>query len=212
MAEQTTLEATVRTQFGKGFARRLRAAHQIPAVLYGHGTEPVHLALPGHETLLLVRHANPIVELSFDGTTQLALVKDVQRDPVRQVIEHVDLVVLRKGEKVTVDVPVVVEGEPFAGTIANLDAMTLSIEVAATDIPEHLVVDVEGLEDGTHVTAGEVKLPEGATLVADPETLVVAVSTPQLDTTSDAEGEAEGETAAAEGETAEESGEDKAAE
>jgi large subunit ribosomal protein L25 len=197
MSEQNTLAAEVRTQFGKGFARRLRAAHQIPAVLYGHGSEPVHLALPGHETLLLVRHANPIVELAFDGKTQLALVKDVQRDPVRQVIEHVDLVVLNKGEKVTVDVPVVVEGETFAGTIANLDAMTLTVEVDATQIPEHLVVNVEGLEDGVHVTAGEVALPSGATLVSDAETLVVAVTTPQLDTTSDAEGE--GETAPAEG-------------
>lgn len=190
MSEQTTLNAEVRTQFGKGFARRLRAAHQIPAVLYGHGSEPVHLALPGHETLLLVRHANPIVELAFDGKTQLALVKDVQRDPVRQIIEHVDLVVLNKGEKVTVDVPVVVTGEPFAGTIATLDAMTLSVEVEAISIPEHIEVDVEGLEDGAHVTAADVKLPAGATLVSDPETLVVAVSTPQLDTTSDAEEEA----------------------
>jgi large subunit ribosomal protein L25 len=197
MSEQNTLAAEVRTQFGKGFARRLRAAHQIPAVLYGHGTEPVHLALPGHETLLLVRHANPIVELKFEGTTQLALVKDVQRDPVRQVIEHVDLVVLRKGEKVTVDVPVQVEGESFAGTIATLDATTLSIEVEAISIPEHLVVNVDGLEDGAHITAGQVELPAGATLVADPETLVVAVSTPQLDTTSDAEGEAEGDAAEA---------------
>lgn len=197
MSEQNTLAAEVRTQFGKGFARRLRAAHQIPAVLYGHGTEPVHLALPGHETLLLVRYANPIVELKFEGTTQLALVKDVQRDPVRQVIEHVDLVVLRKGEKVTVDVPVQVEGEPFAGTIATLDATTLSIEVEAISIPEHLVVNVDGLEDGAHITAGQVELPAGATLVADPETLVVAVSTPQLDTTSDAEGETEGDAAEA---------------
>lgn len=193
MSEQTKLATEVRTQFGKGFARRLRAAHKIPAVLYGHGTEPVHLALPGHETLLLVRHANAIVELDIEGASQLALVKDVQRDPVRQVIEHVDLVVVKKGEKLTVDVPVVVTGEPIGDAIANLDAMTLSIEVEATHIPEHLEVDVEGLEDGTHITAGEVKLPAGATLAADPELLVVAVSTPQLDTTSDAEA-AEGET------------------
>ena len=185
MSEQTTLSAEVRTQFGKGFARRLRAAHQIPAVLYGHGTEPVHLALPGHETLLLVRHANPIVELAFDGKTQLALVKDVQRDPVRQVIEHVDLVVLQRGEKVTVDVPVVVTGEPFAGTIATLDAMTLSVEVEAISIPEHIEVDVEGREDGTQITAADVTLPQGAVLVSDPETLVVAISTPQLDTTDE---------------------------
>ncbi|GGH38220.1 50S ribosomal protein L25/general stress protein Ctc [Microbacterium album] len=204
MSDQTTLSAEVRTQFGKGFARRLRAAHKIPAVLYGHGTEPVHLALPGHETLLLVRRANALVELDIEGRKQLALVKDVQRDPVRQVIEHVDLVVINKGEKVHVDVPLVVVGEPFAGTIANLDATSLSLEVLATDIPDHIEVDVEGLEDGAQITAADVKLPEGATLVTEPDTLVIAVATPQLDTTSDAEGDAEA--------PAEESSSDEAAE
>jgi large subunit ribosomal protein L25 len=189
MSEQTTLNAEVRTQFGKGFARRLRAAHQIPAVLYGHGSEPVHLALPGHETLLLVRHANPIVELAFDGKTQLALVKDVQRDPVRQVIEHVDLVVLKKGEKVVVDVPLVTTGESAPGTIANLDATSLSIEVDAISIPETIEVDIEGLEDGTHITAADVKLPAGATLVAEPEMLIVAVATPQGDAADEAASE-----------------------
>lgn len=178
MSEDNKVTAEVRTQFGKGFARRLRAAGQIPAVLYGHGTEPVHLALPGHQVALLIRRANALLELTADGKDHLALVKDVQKDPVRQIIEHIDLLVVKKGEKVAVDVPVVVVGEPFAGTIANLDATTVSLEVLATDIPQNVEVDVEGLEDGTHITAADLKLPKGATLVTEPETLVVAVSVP----------------------------------
>src|SRR5690606_21714145 len=133
----TTLAAEIRTEFGKGFARRLRAAGKIPAVVYGHGTEPVHVALPGHETALIVRRANALIELDIDGRNQLVLVKDVQRDPVRQVVEHIDLIVVKRGEKMTVDVPVVVVGEPFSGTIANLDLATLTIEAEATNIPEH---------------------------------------------------------------------------
>lgn len=178
MSEDNKVTAEVRTQFGKGFARRLRAAGQIPAVLYGHGTEPVHLALPGHQVALLIRRANALLELTADGKDHLALVKDVQKDPVRQIIEHIDLLVVKKGEKVAVDVPVVVVGEPFAGTIANLDATTVSLEVEATHIPQNIEVDVEGLEDGTHITAADLKLPQGATLVTEPETLVVAVSVP----------------------------------
>ncbi|MEL5991892.1 50S ribosomal protein L25/general stress protein Ctc [Microbacterium phosphatis] len=192
MSEQSTLEVAVRTEFGKGFARRLRAAGKIPAVLYGHGTEPVHLALPGHETALIIRHANAIIELKIEGKTQLALVKDVQKDPVRQIIEHLDLVVLNKGEKVIVDVPVAVEGESAPGTIVNQDATTLSVEVEAISIPEHLVVNVDGLEDGTHVTAGEVELPQGATLVTDADVLVVGITTPAAPTEDEAA--AEGET------------------
>lgn len=178
MSEQTTLEVDVRTEFGKGFARRLRAAGKIPAVLYGHGTEPAHLALPGHETSLIVRHANAVIELKIEGKAQLALVKDVQKDPVRQIIEHIDLIVVKAGEKITVDVPVVVEGESFAGTIVNQDATSLSLEVEATHIPEHIVVNVEGLEDGTHINAGQVELPKGAVLVTDPDVLVVGITTP----------------------------------
>ncbi|GAB3156273.1 50S ribosomal protein L25/general stress protein Ctc [Microbacterium neimengense] len=178
MSEDNKVTAEVRTQFGKGFARRLRAAGQIPAVLYGHGTDPVHLALPGHQVALLIRRANALLELTADGKDHLALVKDVQKDPVRQIIEHIDLLVVKKGEKVSVDVPVVVVGEPFAGTIANLDATTVSLEVLATNIPQHVEVDVEGLEDGTHITAADLTLPTGATLVTEPETLVVAVSVP----------------------------------
>ncbi|AXA95400.1 50S ribosomal protein L25/general stress protein Ctc [Microbacterium laevaniformans] len=174
----TKVIAEVRENFGKGFARRLRAAGKIPAVIYGHGTDPVHVALPGHQVALLVRRANAVLELEISGAQQLTLVKDVQKDPVRQIIEHIDLLVVKKGEKVQVDVPVVVVGEPFAGTIANLDNATVSLEVEATHIPENVEVDVEGLEDGTHITAADLKLPRGAALVTDAETLIVAISVP----------------------------------
>ncbi|MDF2492075.1 MAG: ribosomal protein [Microbacterium sp.] len=178
MSEDTKVVGELRTQFGKGFARRLRAAGQIPAVLYGHGTDPVHVALPGHQMLLILRRSNQVLELSIDGADHLALVKDVQKDPVRQIIEHVDLLVVKKGEKLSVDVPIVVVGEPAAGTTVNLDATTVSLEVEATNIPQSVEVDVEGLEDGTHITAADLKLPAGASLTVDPETLVVAISVP----------------------------------
>ena len=174
----TKVVAEVRENFGKGYARRLRAAGQIPAVIYGHGTDPVHVSLPGHQVSLLIRRANAVLELDVAGTQQLTLVKDVQKDPVHQIIEHIDLLVVKKGEKIQVDVPVVVLGEPFAGTIANLENTTVLLEVEATHIPQNIEVDVEGLEDGTHITAADLKLPQGSSLVVDPETLIVAVSVP----------------------------------
>jgi len=201
----TKVKAELRENFGKGFARRLRAAGKIPAVIYGHGTDPVHVALPGHQMSLLVRRANAVLELDIAGKAQLALVKDVQKDPVHQVIEHIDLLVVRKGEKVQVDVPVVVHGEPFPGTIANLDATTIALEVEATHIPEHIEVDVEGLEEGTHITAADLTLPAGASLVADPETLVVAISIPAATIAADEEiAEADAEVAAEQAEASEE--------
>lgn len=189
------VSAELRQNFGKGFARRLRAAGKIPAVLYGHGTDPVHVALPGHQVSLLVRRANALLELDIEGTAQLALVKDVQKDPVHQIIEHIDLLVVKKGEKIQVDVPIVVLGESVAGTIVNLDNATVSLEVEATHIPEHIEVDVEGLEEGAHITAADLKLPQGASLVTEGETLVVAVSVPAA---AAAEDEAEAPEAAAE--------------
>jgi large subunit ribosomal protein L25 len=197
MSEDTKVQAELRDSFGKGFARRLRAAGKIPAVLYGHGTEPVHVALPGHQVSLIIRRANALLELDIDGKEQLALVKDVQKDPVHQIIEHIDLLVVKKGEKVAIDVPIVVTGESAPGTIANLDATTLSIEAEATHIPQNVEVSVEGLEDGAHITAADVKLPKGSTLLTDAETLVVAISIPVLEVEED-EAPAEGEEAAAE--------------
>lgn len=209
----TKVHAEVRESFGKGFARRLRAAGKIPAVIYGHGTEPVHVALPGHQVSLLIRRANAVLELDVAGTEQLTLVKDVQKDPVHQVIEHIDLLVVKKGEKIQVDVPVVVLGEPFAGTIANLDNATIALEVEATHIPEHVEVDVEGLEDGTHITAGDLKLPRGAVLAADAELLVVAISVPAATLAAEDEiAEADAELAAEQSEESAEDTEEKASE
>ena len=174
----TKVHAELRENFGKGYARRLRAAGKIPAVIYGHGTDPVHVALPGHQVALLIRRANVVLELDVNGTQQLTLVKDVQKDPVHQIIEHIDLLVVKKGEKIQVDIPIVIIGESAPGTIANLDAVSISLEVEATHIPQNIELDIEGLEDGTHITAADLTLPKGAVLVADPETLVVAISVP----------------------------------
>ncbi|MFM9920274.1 50S ribosomal protein L25/general stress protein Ctc [Lacisediminihabitans sp. H27-G8] len=173
------ISAESRTTFGKGVARKLRAAGKVPAVVYGHGTEPQHVSLPAHEVALLLRKANAILDLQLDGgANQLALVKDVQKDPLRQIIEHIDLIVLRKGERVEVDVAVHVSGEPVSGTAVDLDAKSITIEALATNIPQNVVVDVEGLEAGTQIFAKDVVLPEGSVLVTDPEVLVVAISIP----------------------------------
>lgn len=181
-----TISATLRTEFGKGAARRVRREGLVPAVLYGHGTDPVHLNLPGHDTFLIVRHSrNALLTISFDGKSELALVKDVQINPVLRQIEHLDLVLVRRGEKVLVDVPVELKGESFSGTIAALELQTLPIEVDATDIPESIVVNIDGLEDGTVVRVSDVKLPAGATTDLDPESPVVVVSTPRAAETPD---------------------------
>ncbi|MCK6081125.1 50S ribosomal protein L25/general stress protein Ctc [Microbacterium sp. EYE_5] len=204
----TKVVAELREQFGKGFARRLRAAGKIPAVIYGHGTDPVHVALPGHQVFLLVRRANAVLELEINGKQQLTLVKDVQKDPVHQIIEHIDLLVVKKGEKVLVDVPVVVTGEPFSGTIATLENTTVALEVEATHIPQNVEVSVEGLEDGAQITAADLTLPRGASLQADPESIVVVVAFPPApvedeetegdEETEDGAGEAASEDAPAE--------------
>ena len=172
----TKLVASKRTEFGKGAARKIRRSGNIPAVIYGHGTEPVHISLPGHDTMLALKHVNALLTIVVDGDEQLALAKDVQRDPIKPVIEHVDLVVVRRGEKVTVDVPVHLEGEAAAETVVTLDHSTLQLLVAATDIPENVVVSVEGLEAGTQIKAADVELPKGAELLTDPEILVVNVT------------------------------------
>lgn len=178
MSDDNKVHVDLRTNFGKGFARRLRAEGKIPAVIYGHGTDPVHVALPGHQVSLIIRRANALLDLDIEGTSQLVLVKDVQKDPVRQIIEHIDLLVVNKGEKVTVEVPVFLTGESFSGTIVTQDVTTIKLEVEATHIPEHVEVSVEGLEEGAHITAGDVTLPKGAALLDDADLLLVAVSVP----------------------------------
>ncbi|SCY30373.1 large subunit ribosomal protein L25 [Microbacterium sp. LKL04] len=203
----TKVVAELREQFGKGFARRLRAAGKIPAVIYGHGTDPVHVALPGHQVSLLIRRANALLELEIDGKQQLTLVKDVQKDPVHQIIEHIDLLVVKKGEKIEVDIPVSVVGEPFPGTIANLENTTVTLEVEATHIPQNVEVSVEGLEDGAHITAADLTLPRGAVLVTDPETLIVGVALPPAPVEDEAEESEEGAEASSDEAAAEESAE-----
>lgn len=184
MAEKKTQEhdnkvaAELRDSFGKGAARRLRAAGRIPAVIYGHGSDPQHVSLPGHEVGLILRKANAILDLDIAGKKELALVKDVQKDPVRQIIEHLDLIIVKKGEKVHVEVPVHVQGESFSGTMVMLDLPTLRIEVEATRIPENVSVDVEGAEEGTQILAKDVVLPAGASLLDDPEAMVLNVVVP----------------------------------
>lgn len=207
MAE-VKLTAELRTEFGKGAARRIRRADKIPAVLYGHGTDPVHITLPGHETLMALREHNALLSIDVDGNSQLALPKQVQRDPLKGFIEHVDLLIVRRGEKVTVDVAIHTEGESAPDTVVVVDRNEIAVEAEATHIPERIVLSVEGLEAGTQILAKDLPLPAGTTLAIDPETLVVSVSTARMEEPEEAEGEPE---EAAEGEAATES-EDTSAE
>ncbi|MBK5239351.1 MAG: 50S ribosomal protein L25/general stress protein Ctc [Actinomycetales bacterium] len=179
MAELTNkVPADVRTEFGKGFARRLRAKGQIPAVVYGHGAETVHVSVPAHQIGLLLRKKNAILDLQINGESTLVLVKDVQKDPVLMIIEHLDLVAITKGEKVLVEVPLHVIGTAQSGTILELDVKTVSVEAEATHIPEFIDVNIEGARAGHRVYLKDLVLPVGTTLVGDPEGLVVHVNVP----------------------------------
>lgn len=210
-----TLTATSRTEFGKGAARRIRATNQIPAVIYSNGTEPLHVTLPGHQTMLVVRTVNALLEIDLQGESHLTLVKDVQRNPVTQLIEHIDLQGVRRGEKVTVDVLVHVVGEQAdPNAYVNLDQNSISVEADATAIPESFEADITGREIGDHLYVSDLALPAGVTLVTDAETLLVNISEPtvqDLGEEPETEEAAEGETA--EGEAADgESTEDESAE
>ncbi|WP_432486105.1 50S ribosomal protein L25/general stress protein Ctc [Kineococcus esterisolvens] len=174
MAE-TKLSAEKRTEFGKGAARRIRRADKIPAVVYGHGEAPLHVTLPGHATMMALKNANALLEIDVEGERHLALPKDVQRDPIRGFIEHVDLLTVRSGEKVSVEIRLVLTGDAAPNTIVNQELTTLFVEAEATHLPESLEVSVEGLEAGSHVTAGDITLPEGTVLAGDAEQLVVVV-------------------------------------
>lgn len=161
--------------FSKGSARKLRAIGKIPAIIYGHGTDPKHVTLPDNETAFLLRKSNIVVALNVAGDTQLALIKGVQKDPVRALIEHIDLIIVRKGELVTVDVPVRVEDTFSPSVVATLDSRTLTIEVEATTIPDYLTVSAQGLPVGSQIFARDIRLPPGCTLVSDADTLVVSL-------------------------------------
>ena len=190
------IKAELRTEFGKGAARRIRRADKVPAVVYGHGNDPLHLTLPGHDTMMALKHggANALLELEIDGEEQLALTKQVQVDPIRRVLEHIDFVSVRRGEKVTVDVPVHLVGEAARETLVVTEQATVQVEAEATHIPESIEVDIEGAEVGTQIHASDLRLPEGTTLLTDPETLVVNVTNApteeQLEADLDVEGEA----------------------
>jgi large subunit ribosomal protein L25 len=170
------MSAEPRTEFGKGAARRIRRDNKVPAVLYGHGTDPRHISLPGHELMLALKTANVLLTLDFDGQTELALPKDVQRDPIRGFLEHVDLVLVRLGEKVTVELNVHVIGEAVPETFVTLEQQTLAVEAEATNIPTGIDVSVAGLTVGSQIHARDVVLPAGVTLVTDEDALVVNVS------------------------------------
>jgi large subunit ribosomal protein L25 len=179
---EVKLTAESRTAFGKGAARRLRRAHKIPAVLYGHGTQPVHVALPGHATMLALKHSNTLLTLELDaGATTLALPKDVQRNPVRGEIEHVDLLIVRRGENVTVDVPLHLVGEPLPGVIPNVEVNALPLLVEATSIPAAVELSIQDAEAGTQYHARQIALPAGATLAGDPDALVVVLTAAQTE-------------------------------
>ena len=196
MSEQK-LAAELRTEFGKGYARRARMNNLIPAVIYGHGAEPIHVTLPAKATTLAVRTANALLSLDINGEGHLALVKDVQRDPVKQIIEHIDLLTVRQGEKVTVDVPVHVEGETAPGTVHNLELTVVSLEAEATHLPTAIEVSIEGRAAGEHVHASDLVLPKGTVLLTDAEALVVNISE-AIEVAEEAETEAAAEGAAAE--------------
>ena len=173
---EVKLTAELRTEFGKGAARRIRRADKVPAVLYGHGTDPIHITLPGHETLLALRQANALLSIEVDGGSQLALPKQVQRDPIKHTIEHVDLLLVRLGEKVTVDIPVLIEGEAAPDTLVDVVANTVSVEAEATHIPQQIVVSIDGLQAGTQILLRDLQLPEGSSVQGDDEALVVNIT------------------------------------
>lgn len=201
---QNKIAAVSRSEFGKGAARRTRRAGLVPAVLYGHGTDPVHLSLPAHELALALRVANAVLEISIDGgKSQLALAKQVQRHPVKPEIEHLDLVIVRKGEKVTVEVALVVVGTHPSDAMVVMDQQTIALEAEATHIPTEVDVDITGLEIGATITAGDLKLPTGAVFNGEATDLILSI---QATPTQSEEGEeaAEGEGEAAEAEQAEE--------
>ncbi|UPO77609.1 50S ribosomal protein L25/general stress protein Ctc [Arthrobacter sp. Helios] len=174
------LAATTRTDFGKGAARKARVAGKIPAVIYGHGADVMHILLPAKATTLAVRTPNALLTIDVDGEAHLALAKDIQRDPIKQIIEHIDLLTVRKGEKVEVEVNVHVEGEVAPGAVFNQEAVTMLVSADATNLPESIKVSVEGRKAGEHIIAGDIDLPAGVELLLDPETMVVNVSEPTV--------------------------------
>ena len=227
---EVRIVAEPRTEFGKGAARRVRRANKVPAVLYGHGDDPRHFSLPGHELMLALKHdANALLTLQTDQGDQLALPKSVVRDPIKGYLEHVDLVAVRKGEKVTVEIPVQLTGEAAPDTLVDQQTLTLTVTADATALPEHLELSIEGQRAGSSLSAGDVRLPTGTELSQDPDHVMVAflgvISEEQLEAElaeaeaelgsgqagaeaiAEAEAEAEGDSPATEGSESDKAGE-----
>lgn len=183
MAQRPVIKAEARTEFGKGVARRLRREWKVPGVIYGSHQEPVHFAVPLLDIQSLVRNngVNAVLELEIDGEQYLTMVKHVDQNVLTFDIDHVDLLAIKRGEKVEVEVPVTLTGEPAAGTMHIQDADVLLVEADVLNIPEELEVSIEGLEDGAVITAGDVTMPEDTTLVAEEDTVIVSISLPEVD-------------------------------
>jgi large subunit ribosomal protein L25 len=183
------IKAETRTEFGKGAARRIRRADKVPAVIYGHGKDPIHVTLPGHDTMMALKHggANALLELDIEGTTQLALTKQVQIDPIKRHLEHIDFVAVIKGEKVTVEVPVHLNGDAARETLVVTENATIQLEAEATNIPEYIEIDIDGAQAGTQIHASDLKLPAGSTLLLDPDTLIVNITEQQSQESLEAE-------------------------
>jgi len=196
MTDQIQLPVEVRTEFGKGYARRARANGQVPAVIYGHGTDPIHVLLPAQEASLALRHSNVLLDLNVEGKSHLVLTKDVQREAIRGFLMHVDLQVVRKGEKVSVDVNVHVEGEIAAGGLLEQELFSVSIEAEATHLPEYVTLNVEGKEVGDVMHASDLILPEGTELQIEGDLVVATVHAPRAETAASADEAAEGGTTA----------------
>lgn len=205
---EVRIAAEPRTEFGKGAARRTRRAGKVPAVLYGHGTDPQHISLPGHDLMLALKTPNVLLQIEGLGSdSELALPKDVQRDPIKGFLEHVDLLLVKRGEKVVVSIPVNITGNVVPGGRVVQTEVEISVEAEATNIPQGVDLDIEGLDLDAQVLAKDLKLPAGATLDADEEMLILQI----VDATASA-GDTEGEAEAAEGEAPEaEAPEDEAA-
>lgn len=173
---EVRIAAVPRSEFGKGAARQVRREGRVPAVLYGHGTDPRHVSLPGHDVLLALRTPNVLIRLEgLPGGNELALPKAIQRDPIKGSIEHVDLILVRRGEKVTIEVPIQVSGDVNPDGMLDQQLVQISIEAEATNIPTGIEVSVEGMNVGDAVHAGDLNLPEGSTLAVDNEILVLHV-------------------------------------
>jgi large subunit ribosomal protein L25 len=202
MSDMIKIQVTLRDDFGKGAARQARRAGQIPAVVYGHGTDPVHILLPAQQTTLAVRNPNALLTLVHDGEEHLVLPKDIQRNFLKQTVDHLDLLVVRKGEKVVVDVSVHVEGEAAPNTVFNLEEATVPVLAEATNLPDNVTIVIEGRVAGEHVYGRDIQLPAGATLELEDDYVIATISEPvtqDLGETAGAEDAGEAAEAPAEG-------------